>query len=220
MVDAFVYKADIYCARCANMIKQGRDAVAWPSVMKEDSDYWPQGPYPNGGGEADSPQNCASCGTFLENPLTDDGDAWLREQCKPYEYPDTDGDVAPWSLIADRADDDGNRRWGSGFATTLHRDFEFNNGRGDLRQMKKIDTLMLATMVAGVALASAPAIAASYHHTFPFDAASHGASPPHGYIYADAAEARQAARGLPGCVRIKRVPDGYVTRPCLPSPPG
>jgi len=36
--------------------------------------------YCNGGGEADSPQHCASCGAFLENPLTGDGYAYVAEQ--------------------------------------------------------------------------------------------------------------------------------------------
>ncbi len=44
-----------------------------------DSDEHPKGPYSDGGGESDSPQHCASCGTFLENPLTDEGVEYVRE---------------------------------------------------------------------------------------------------------------------------------------------
>ncbi len=38
-----------------------------------DSDDFPKGPYPDGGGEADGPSYCDDCGKFLENDLTDDG---------------------------------------------------------------------------------------------------------------------------------------------------
>jgi hypothetical protein len=44
-----------------------------------DSDEYPKGPYPNGGGESDSPQHCADCREFLENPLTSDGYDYVRE---------------------------------------------------------------------------------------------------------------------------------------------
>lgn len=44
-----------------------------------DSDDFPKGPYPEGGGEADTPQHCDSCHEFLENPLTSDGMAYVRE---------------------------------------------------------------------------------------------------------------------------------------------
>lgn len=79
-MDAYVYKAALYCADCANQIIQGLQPLTWPSVMKADSEYVPQGPYPNGGGEADTPQHCDRCGTFLENPLTPDGDRYVIEQ--------------------------------------------------------------------------------------------------------------------------------------------
>jgi hypothetical protein len=44
-----------------------------------DSDNFPKGPYPDGGGEADTPQHCDRCSVFLENPLTGDGYAYVRE---------------------------------------------------------------------------------------------------------------------------------------------
>jgi hypothetical protein len=44
-----------------------------------DSDFFPKGPYCNGGGEADNPQHCDHCCTFLENPLTADGYKYVRE---------------------------------------------------------------------------------------------------------------------------------------------
>ena len=47
----------------------------------EDSDTYPQGPYAYGGGEADSPQHCDGCQTFLWNPLTSDGYLYVMEAC-------------------------------------------------------------------------------------------------------------------------------------------
>ena len=37
-----------------------------------DSDDLSKGPYPDDGGEADTPRHCDTCGVFLENPLTAD----------------------------------------------------------------------------------------------------------------------------------------------------
>ena len=45
----------------------------------EDSDTFPQGPFCDGGGEADCPQHCDECGVFLENPLTPDGVRYVAE---------------------------------------------------------------------------------------------------------------------------------------------
>jgi hypothetical protein len=45
-----------------------------------DSDEYPKGPYPDGGGEADTPQHCDHCHCFLENPLTSDGYDYVREK--------------------------------------------------------------------------------------------------------------------------------------------
>lgn len=74
---AFIYRADIYCEGCGNAIKRDLDTASL--VTLEDSDHYPQGPYCNGGGEADCPQHCGACGVFLENPLTSDGVEYVRE---------------------------------------------------------------------------------------------------------------------------------------------
>lgn len=106
----FIFQAALHCASCAEKYMRENKKPAHVNRDDEssyDSDEWPKGPYPDGGGESDSPQNCDTCGVFLENILTPDGDAWLRKECEPYESPDDDGDVAPWALIADRAEDDG-----------------------------------------------------------------------------------------------------------------
>src|SRR5438445_11753376 len=38
-----------------------------------DSDDFPKGPYASDQNEADTPQHCANCHVFLENPLTSEG---------------------------------------------------------------------------------------------------------------------------------------------------
>ena len=73
-MNAYIYRAALYCEDCADKIK--RNLPIPPDVENEssfDSDEYPKGPYPDGGGEADYPQHCESCEVFLENPLTDDG---------------------------------------------------------------------------------------------------------------------------------------------------
>ncbi len=49
-----------------------------------DSDDFPKGPYPDGGGEADTPQHCDGCSTFLHNPLTDDGYAYVADALEQF----------------------------------------------------------------------------------------------------------------------------------------
>jgi len=67
-MDAYVYQAALYCPGCAAHIRS----------RVRDKARWPDGPHPDGGGEADYPQHCDGCGLFLENPLTDDGEAYVR----------------------------------------------------------------------------------------------------------------------------------------------
>lgn len=74
-MEAFIYCGDIYCAKCAR--KRAKEdthgPILPPSDRGADSDRNVVGPYPDGGGEADSPQHCADCGVFLHNPLTPAG---------------------------------------------------------------------------------------------------------------------------------------------------
>jgi hypothetical protein len=74
-MDAYIFQADIYCEPCA------RELMGFYSARRgqEDSDDYPQGPYSDGGGEADCPNHCGSCGTFLENPLTGEGYDYVQE---------------------------------------------------------------------------------------------------------------------------------------------
>lgn len=99
---AYIYQADIFCEDCGKRIRQELDAPA--NVADEasyDSDEYPKGPYPEGGGEADSPHHCASgpdcinaiyvgeskVGVPLENPLTADGVQYVK---------DSEGEVADY----------------------------------------------------------------------------------------------------------------------------
>lgn len=70
-MEAYIYKADIYCASCGEDIVH--DLKAHKVRDTGDSDEFPQGPYTNGGGESDTPQHCCVCDKFLANPLTGDG---------------------------------------------------------------------------------------------------------------------------------------------------
>lgn len=83
-MDVYIYCADIYCAASGEAIRarltaEGKAPADIENESTYDSDDFPKGPYQNGGGEADTPQNCADTGLFLENPLTQAGYAYLRE---------------------------------------------------------------------------------------------------------------------------------------------
>jgi hypothetical protein len=83
-MQAYVFDAALLCEECGTEaiqdLTEDRSVPPERPVDKQDSDEWPQGPFGEGGGEADCPQHCASCGVFLENPLTDKGHDYVREQ--------------------------------------------------------------------------------------------------------------------------------------------
>ena len=76
-METYIFNAAMLCEECATelMVELGNEGK--PDTG--DSDDYPQGPYPDGGGEADSPQHCDSCQMFLENSLTTDGENYVRE---------------------------------------------------------------------------------------------------------------------------------------------
>lgn len=97
----FIYCADIYCEDCGRQIRRDIKESTSPTdldlIEREDSDSWPQGPYPDGGGEADCPQHCGShgeclnaitledgtkIGAMLDNPLTIHGIEYVKEAIK------------------------------------------------------------------------------------------------------------------------------------------
>lgn len=75
---AFVYQAALLCDTCAAVAMA--ELAGTPEEGNEDSGHYPQGPYENGGGEADCPQHCDHCNVFLKNPLTGDGVAYVVER--------------------------------------------------------------------------------------------------------------------------------------------
>lgn len=83
--DAYAYQAALYCGDCGrSLVERAREAG---TEDDGDSETFPQGPYPDGGGEADSAHFCDSgrgclsavevvghkVGRPLGNPLTSDG---------------------------------------------------------------------------------------------------------------------------------------------------
>lgn len=99
-MNAYIYQSDFYCEDCTKQIIDDWDnSLVCPEYLREDSDHYPQGPYSDGGGEADSPQHCYSCRVFLENPLTDYGDIYVRDEAKAFE---TEFNMS-WTDIADKA---------------------------------------------------------------------------------------------------------------------
>lgn len=75
-MNVYIYQTELLCQECGEATRRHLRKLAPQDVGDEssyDSDHYPKGPFPNGGGEADSPQHCGICGVFLENPLTDEG---------------------------------------------------------------------------------------------------------------------------------------------------
>lgn len=102
----YLYRGALYCEHCADRIKgnlRQRSPECVPITSDDESSYdsndWPKGPFPNGGGEADTPQHCDHCGEFLQNVLTNDGDSWLRNEAAEFDLPDSS-----WAEIAERAE--------------------------------------------------------------------------------------------------------------------
>ena len=86
-MDAYIFQAALICDTCGTLYKQGTDRPAHVDENDEssyDSDEWPKGPYSDGGGEADTPQNCDHCGVFLDNPLTGDGETYVRDAFREF----------------------------------------------------------------------------------------------------------------------------------------
>lgn len=81
-MNAYIYQSALLCDGCGRETIRTLANARYPDTG--DSDDFPQGPYPDGGGEADTPQHCDQCGEFLENPLTAEGIRCLVEAlCRP-----------------------------------------------------------------------------------------------------------------------------------------
>ncbi|KPL25612.1 MAG: hypothetical protein AMJ75_00440 [Phycisphaerae bacterium SM1_79] len=94
-MDAYIYKAALYCEDCIEKIKAELTPPADPKHKNTyDSDDYPKGPYADGGGEADAPQHCYGCGVFLENQLTTDGYKYVLATVQEYIY--LEESIANW----------------------------------------------------------------------------------------------------------------------------
>ena len=74
---AYMYNAGLLCEECGE--SKQVELKGTGAESSGESDVYPQGPYPDGGGECDTPQHCDNCDKFLENPLTSEGDDYVRE---------------------------------------------------------------------------------------------------------------------------------------------
>ena len=78
-MNVYIFKAAWLCEKCGTLARQvaydaGDASLDVSNEHTYDSDKYPKGPYPAGGGEADCPQHCDHCSLFLENPLTEEHD--------------------------------------------------------------------------------------------------------------------------------------------------
>lgn len=81
-MNVYVFQAALLCEACGEAARADTPTPAGYDADCEsswDSDDYPKGPYSDGGGEADCPQHCDHCNTFLENPLTSDGEEYVRD---------------------------------------------------------------------------------------------------------------------------------------------
>lgn len=93
-MNAYMYQAALYCEKCGKDIKDRLDAEGNTpenpnNESTYDSDEYPKGPIPDGGGEADSYQHCDDCKEFLGNTLTSDGIDYSLEALKEYVQSDS-----------------------------------------------------------------------------------------------------------------------------------
>ena len=83
-MNAYIFQGALLCEECGEKMKDLIDVTDFTDDASDeytfDSDDYPKGPYQDGGGEADTPHHCDDCDIFLENPLTEDGKLYVREQ--------------------------------------------------------------------------------------------------------------------------------------------
>lgn len=107
-MEAYIYQAAWLCEDCANDVKLKNEQLRLNSdgTENENSDQYPQGPYDNGGGEADCPQHCDRCNVFLENPLTGDGYDYVAESIDNYNHGSSREVLTTWAeFYKNEADD-------------------------------------------------------------------------------------------------------------------
>lgn len=77
MTKTYVHQGALICDGCAALITDLVTDPKQPFRMEDRPTEMPNGPYADGGGEADTPQHCEMCRVFLENPLTTNGYHYL-----------------------------------------------------------------------------------------------------------------------------------------------
>jgi hypothetical protein len=86
-MNTYIFQGDLLCEDCAKAEMDFLRSLGKEPPAIDDSDEWPVGPFPNGGGEADCPMYCGGCGVFLENPLTTDGERYVLSVAKEGKAP-------------------------------------------------------------------------------------------------------------------------------------
>jgi hypothetical protein len=123
-MDAYVYQAALYCRSCGEKLREFPSIAAELHHRPEDSDHYPQGPYPDGGGEADTPEHCDGCGAFLENPLTGDGVRYVNEAL--VKYARNGGDTMDRDVLATWAEHYNAQVYDPGSVTLEDLQFEYS----------------------------------------------------------------------------------------------
>jgi hypothetical protein len=74
----YLFQAELLCEPCGKAMCDTLSKESNSSELTFDSDDFPSGPHEVD--EADTPQHCGSCGVFLENPLTRDGEDYVSQK--------------------------------------------------------------------------------------------------------------------------------------------
>lgn len=90
-MEAYIYQAALWCEDCGAAIRRDLLALGKGPADPDDEDTYdsndfPKGPFPDGGGEADCPQHCDDCGCWLENDLTSEGMDYLKDAIAAFLY--------------------------------------------------------------------------------------------------------------------------------------
>jgi len=74
---AYIYRAALLCESCGSgarfrLNKAGKNPPCPDVESTYDSDDYPKGPYPDGGGESDIAEHCDWCNVSLDNPVIEE----------------------------------------------------------------------------------------------------------------------------------------------------
>lgn len=85
----YIFQADLLCESCGERAARETPKPAGMNPDNEsswDSDAFPKGPFTVG--ESDCPAHCGHCGIFLENPLTREGEHYVKAALESAGAPD------------------------------------------------------------------------------------------------------------------------------------